>query len=138
MLIAIHGEKRADPPATLAAPTVSTDDGTTLTVTWAAPENTAPAVTDYDVRYRRKGDAVWIDHPHTGTGTSATIVNVLQGASFEAQVRATNSVGTSPWSAAGAGHTGPARFVRADVVQGASHDLDPDLLHQEHYAGDQP
>ena len=115
MQITIHGEKRADPPATLAAPTVSVDDGTVLTVIWTAPENTAPAVTDYDVRYRRKGDAAWIDHPHTGTATTAAISDLLQGASWEAQVRATNSVGTGRWSAAGAGHTGPARFVRAET-----------------------
>ncbi|MDE2982022.1 MAG: fibronectin type III domain-containing protein [Gemmatimonadota bacterium] len=41
-------------PAAPAAPSVSTTDGTTLTVTWTAPANTRPDITDYDVEYRRK------------------------------------------------------------------------------------
>ena len=113
LTLAIHGEKRADPPPTVAVPTLSERDGTTLTVSWTAPENARPAVSDYDVRYRRKGDTAWIDHPHTGASRSAAILNLLQGASWEAQVRATNAVGTGAWSQAGAGHTGPARFVSA-------------------------
>ena len=82
----------------------------------------ATAVTDYDVRYRRKGDTAWTEHPHSGTATTATISNVLQGASWEAQVRATNSVGTGAWSAIGAGHTGPARLVRAVTAANNSGD----------------
>ena len=113
MKIAIHGEKRDDSPAKPAAPTVSKTDGRNLTVSWAAPPNTAPPVSDYDLRYRRKGDTAWTEHDHSGTATTATISGVLQGASWEAQVRATNSVGTGAWSDAGAGHTGPARVVSA-------------------------
>ena len=108
-----HG--RAEPPASPAAPTLSETDGTTLTVSWSAPANTAPAVTDYDLRYRRKGDTAWTEHDHSGAARTAIISNVLQGASWEAQVRATNSVGTSAWSEVGAGHTGPARFVSGRV-----------------------
>ena len=112
-LFAIDGERRPEPPPAPAAPTVSETDGTTLEVTWTAPENTSPAVTDYDLRYRRKGDAAWTNHPHDGTGTSVTFTGVLQGTSWEAQVRATNAVGTGAWSPTGSGHTGPAQIVKA-------------------------
>ncbi|MYF38226.1 MAG: hypothetical protein F4219_05595 [Gammaproteobacteria bacterium] len=112
--IAVHGHAVSGPPAVL-TPTVSKEDGTELTVSWTA--STSFAATGYDVRYRRKGDAGWIEHPHDGTATTATISGVLQGASWEAQVRATNAVGTGPWSATGAGHTGPARVERAWVSE---------------------
>jgi len=107
-------------PAAPAAPSVSTTDGTTLTVTWTAPANTRPDITDYDVEYRRKnvpgGDPTdWTDASHTGTALTATITGLVQGASYEARVRATNSEGASDWSAAGAGHTGPARVVSAET-----------------------
>ncbi|MDE2982702.1 MAG: SwmB domain-containing protein [Gemmatimonadota bacterium] len=39
----------------------------------------------------------------------------MQGASYEARVRATNSEGASDWSAATSGHTGPARVVSAET-----------------------
>ncbi|MDE0381983.1 MAG: fibronectin type III domain-containing protein [Rhodospirillales bacterium] len=117
--MAVHALEQAPattPPATPAAPTVSETDGTSITVTWAGPAGDTPAVTDYDVRYRRKGDTVWIEHDHTGADTrSATIDGVLRGASWEAQVRAGNSVALSAWSDTGSGHTGPARVERVET-----------------------
>ena len=114
--IAIHGIVRTPaPPAAPAAPTVSKTDGTSLTVTWTEPANAIPAVTDYDVRYRRKGDTAWTDHPHEGTALTTTITGLMQGASWEAQVAASNDAGPGRWSASGSGHTGPARFVRAET-----------------------
>ena len=101
---------RSAPPKAPAEPTVSETDGTSLTITWTAP---AGSPTDYDVRYRRKGDAAWTDHEHTGTALTTTITGLLQGASWEAQVAASNAVGPGRWSATGSGHTGPARLVRA-------------------------
>ena len=116
--IAIHGFARNPaPPGPPAAPTVSKTDGTSLTVTWAAPpyDLAAQPVTDYDVRYRRKGDTAWTDHPHSGTALTTTITGLLQGASWEAQVAASNANGPGRWSATGSGHTGPARLVRAET-----------------------
>ena len=117
-MLAIHGFARNPaPPGPPAAPTVSKTDGTSLTITWAAPpyDLAAQPVTDYDVRYRRKGDTAWTDHPHSGTALTTTINGLLQGASWEAQVAASNANGPGRWSATGAGHTGPARFVRAET-----------------------
>ena len=114
--MAIRGvvKGRAPPPAP-AEPTVSGMDGTSLRITWTAVEAAGAATTDYDVRYRRKGDTAWTEHTHDGTALTTTITGLLQGASWEAQVAASNDVGPGQWSDIGAGHTGPARFVRAET-----------------------
>ena len=110
--IAIRGHaKSASVPASPAV-SVSEEDGTTLTVSWEAPVAAWPPVTGYDVRYRRKGDAAWTSHDHSGTATTATITDLLQGASWEAQVRARNGLGAGEWGT-GSGHTGPARLAGA-------------------------
>ena len=103
------------PPATPAAPTVSETDGTSITMTWDAPAAGTPGASDYDVRYRRKGDTAWTEHDHTGAARTATITGVLRGVNWEAQVRAGNSVAVSAWSDTGSGHTGPARVERVET-----------------------
>jgi len=109
--IAIHGHARgaSAPPAPNV--TVSKTDGTELTVSWEDP-GVWPPVTGYEVRYRRKGEAPWTDVAHSGSTLSVTVSGVLQGASFEAQVRARNRLGPGDWGT-GTGHTGPARFQSA-------------------------
>ena len=95
--MALHGiVKIPAPPAAPAMPTLSKTDGTSLTVTWTEPASAVPAVTDYDVRYRRKGDAAWTDHPHDGTALTTTITGLMQGASWEAQVAASSAGGPGP------------------------------------------
>ena len=116
VMIAIQGYiKSSQPTLAPAPPTLSKTDGTSLTITWKAPPAVLAPPTDYDVRYRRKGDAAWIDHPHSGTALTTTVNNLLQGASWEAQVAASNATGPGRWSDIGAGHTGPARFVSAET-----------------------
>ena len=111
----------ATAPVKPAAPTVSTSDGTQITVSWTAPSTGGSAITGYGVQYRRTNvpgtteDAAWVDldPAHSGTATTATVTGLVQGASYQARVRATNAVGNSDWSDAGSGHTGPARLVSA-------------------------
>ncbi len=98
-----------EPPGKPSAPTVTaSDDGdTTLAVSWAAPSNTGPAITDYDVRYRKKGaGSEFTDADHTGTSTSATLTGLVANTTYEVQVRATNDEGTGEWSDSGEGSTG--------------------------------
>ncbi len=116
--IAIQGYiKSSRPTLAPAPPTLSGTDGTELTITWKAPAAVLAPPTDYDVRYRRKGDTAWTDHPHDGTALTTTITGLLQGASWEAQVAASNRVGPGQWSDSGFGHTGPARLVRAETAR---------------------
>ncbi len=98
-----------EPPAAPDAPTVTihaTSPETKLDVSWTAPDMTGkPAISDYDVQYRKHGDSSWSDASFTGTGTSTTLTGLTAGKSYEVQVRATNNEGTGPWSASGSAIT---------------------------------
>ena len=113
----VDGDAASSAPAAPSMPTVTKATATSVTVSWTAPADNGSAITDYDVQYRRvnhvDGDGEWMDHSHTGTGTTATVTGLVQGASYQARVRATSGVGTGGWSDAGAGHTGPALFESA-------------------------
>ena len=103
-----------EPPAAPAVPTVSvnsTTPTTKLDVSWTAPDMTGkPAVTDYDVQYRKTGATGWTSHSFTGTGTSTTLTGLTSGKSYEVQVRAVNDEGNGAWSDSGSAIT------RADAV----------------------
>ena len=95
-------------PAKPATPTVTATSGATdsLDVSWSAPDTAGrPAISDYDVQYRKSGDTAWTDHAHTGTSTTTTIGSLDSGTTYQVQVRATNAEGTSGWSATGTGST---------------------------------
>ena len=89
------------------APTVTAASATSLTVTWAAPANAGPAITDYDVQYRAGTSGTWSDGNHTGTATTATLSSLSENMSYQVQVRATNDEGTGDWSDSGSGSTMP-------------------------------
>ena len=96
-----------EPPAAPAAPTVSATAGTSdsLDVSWTAPDNTGPDITDYDVQYSVDGSETWIDAGHTGTGLSATVTDLAAGTAYAVQVRATNDEGAGAWSDSGLAST---------------------------------
>ena len=97
-----------EPPAAPDAPSVAGASTTSVTVTWTAPDTAGkPAVSDYDVRWRASGDTDWFDASHEGTTTSTTLSSLNPGATYEAQVRATNAEGASGWSETGSGATNP-------------------------------
>ena len=94
-------------PSAPAAPTVTAADATPtqLSVTWSAPANTGPAITDYDVQYRAGTSGGFTSHAHTGTTRTATITGLTQGTAYQVQVRATNDEGTGDWSTSGTATT---------------------------------
>ena len=90
-----------EPPGKPAPPTVEaadTDGHNSLTVSWNAPENTGPAITDYDVRYREGTSGDWTNHTHNGVVTSTSITGLDSNTAYQAQVRASNDEGTGTWS----------------------------------------
>ena len=96
-----------EPPDAPGAPTVTSGGLTGIQVTWNAPDNAGrPAITDYDVQYRKQGASSWADASHTGTGTSVSINGLEPGTTYGAQVRASNAEGTGAWSQTGSGGTG--------------------------------
>ena len=94
-----------EPPSAPSAPMVTAATATPqqLSVSWSAPTNTGPAISDYDVRYRTTGPpaGLWQDAGFTGTGTSTTLMGLTQGTAYQVQVRATNAEGTGSWSDSG-------------------------------------
>ena len=92
-----------EPPEALATPTVTAISPTSLKVTWAAPPNTGPAVTDYDLQYRTGSSGNFAEWSHTGIGTTTTITGLTTGTTYEVQVRAINDEGTGDWSPSGNG-----------------------------------
>ena len=101
------------PTPSSTAPTVTPASATSVTATWsAATTTTGYPITDYDVRHRPQtpvgavsNRATWTNLPHTGTGRTATISSLSANINYQVQVRATNSEGIGPWSAAGTGAT---------------------------------
>ena len=94
-------------PSAPAEPTV-TPGNEQLRVRWTAPSTNGADITDYDVRWQGAGG--WNDHELStiSTSLSATITGLTNGDSYDVQVRATNSVGSSGWSTAATGTPGRA------------------------------
>ena len=115
-----------EPPAPPAAPrvTATEDSGWSLDVTWnEPPSNTGkPPITDYDIRYRKKGEDenAWQSWAHEKDGEGNTdrkakittiavdgnAVHLEPRTEYEVEVRATNAEGMSDWSNIGTGRTG--------------------------------
>ena len=89
-----------EPPAKPDAPTVTTPTAipTNLNVTWTAPRNTGPAITAYNVQYRKNGETSWTQAAYTGTDTRTTLTGLTVGTTYQVQVRAKNAEGDGPWS----------------------------------------
>ena len=104
MPVTINVTDVAEPP-TISTPTVtpnSTTPTTKLDVSWTAPTMTGkPAVSDYDVQYRKAHSSNWTSHSFTGTGTSTIISGLTENEHYEVQVKAINAEGNSGWSNAG-------------------------------------
>ena len=94
-----------EPPDIPEVPTFSGETQDSLTVSWAEPHNTGPAITDYDVQYREKGRGRFSDGQHEGPGLSLTLDDLDPGTAYEVQVRAANDEGISDWSEPGEGMT---------------------------------
>ena len=97
-----------EPPAKPDVPIVTPASSTSLQVTWDAPENTGPPITDYDYRYREPLGS-WTEVTNTRiTATTFTIERLQASTSYDVEVRATNAEGTSDWSNSGYGLTAAA------------------------------
>ena len=95
-------------PAAPGAPAVTATAADTLVVSWAPPLNGGPAISRYDVQYRRSDVAGWTDHTsvHSATSTATTIDGLLPFTRYLARVRARNDEGIGGWSEEGSGSTG--------------------------------
>ena len=94
-----------EPPEVPEPPTFSGETADSLRVSWSEPDNTGPAITDYDVQFREAGRGRFTDADHQGPGLSLTLTDLEPGTAYQVQVRATNDEGTGGWSASGEGMT---------------------------------
>ena len=69
-------------------------------MSWTAPSNAGPPITDYDYRYRVKTPpGSWTEVTTTPiTAFGAPIAGLAENTEYEVQVRATNAEGTGDWS----------------------------------------
>ena len=102
-IVRVTDEREA--PEIPEAPVIFGETEDSLTVSWSEPDNTGPAITDYDVQYREKGRGGFTGVTHDGPGLSTTLSDLDPGTDYEVQVRAKNDEGTSGWSASGEGMT---------------------------------
>ena len=83
--------------------------GFSLDVSWAAPAAVGiPAISDYDVRYKKEADTDWTDANFAGTTTSTILSGLEAITKYKVQVLATNDEGSSPWSSEGQATTSAA------------------------------
>ena len=94
-----------EPPEVPEAPAIAGETADSLTVSWSEPDNTGPAITDYDVQYREEGTGRFSGALHEGPGRTLTLLDLEAGTLYQVQVRATNEEGTSGWSDPGEGMT---------------------------------
>ena len=94
-------------PGVPVAPTVSSASVTSVNVSWTAPTNAGPPITDYDYRHQVTSPrGSWTEVTTTTiTALGATIAGLAENAGYDVQVRATNGEGTSGWSGSGSGST---------------------------------
>ena len=112
----IEVDDRVEPASAPARPTVRATEksSTSLDVSWNAPANTGPAITGYDVEYR-KGSELFSSDGVTVTGATATISGIdddnndepwlAPNTTYEVRVRAKNGERDSAWSGTGTGRT---------------------------------
>ena len=115
--VTINVTNETEKPLIPAKPTVTATSGSTtsLDVTWTAPSNTGrPAITGYDLQYRKGLSGAWSDGPQDQTGTSASISGLDGNSAYQVQMRATNDDGDSGWSVPGSGRTANSPPVFAD------------------------
>ena len=98
-----------EPPGKPGTPTVTAaaTTPTSLNVSWAAPPNTGPAITAYNLQYRKNDEANWTSSDYAGTETSTTLTGLTPGTPYDVQVRAKNHEGDGPWSDSGRSTTSP-------------------------------
>ena len=101
--ITVTVEDDDEPPGKPDPPTVSNETENSLTVTWDAPTNTGPDITNYHVQYRISG--TFTDWPDTGPTLTRTITGLRSGTTYQIQVQAENDQGKGEWSNTGSGTT---------------------------------
>ena len=105
--VAVELTDEVERPLAPDEPTVKASSSTRLEVRWEAPGNWGrPALTGYDVEYRRAGSGdSFTDLGYSGSETQTAISNLTADTRYEVQVRGKNGDGAGAWSPLGTGTT---------------------------------
>ena len=72
---------------------------TSMALSWTPPDNTGrPAITGYDLQYKKSNETTWTAGLQGITETSDSITGLDPSTSYHVQVRANNDDGNGPWS----------------------------------------
>jgi hypothetical protein len=82
------------PPGDVTGVSADAGEDAQVPVSWAA----ANRADSYEVRYRVNGAPSWVTPTVTTALTSTTVTGLVNGTTYEFQVRAVNSGGVSAWS----------------------------------------
>ncbi len=111
------------PPGRPARPTVTGGDEQ-VSVSWRAPANRGPAITDYDLRYRASTASSWSEVSSLGVGLSHTVKNLSSATTYLVQVRAESAEGEGAWSQSGQGTTAEPSNEDPDADAGPDQTVD--------------
>ena len=92
------------PSTSLVAPTGP--DSTKVNVSWSAPDNRGSPITGYTLQIATNSNFTQNVYSFAISGTSATVINLGYNTTWYFRVRATNGVGTGPYSSAASRTTG--------------------------------
>lgn len=86
-------------PSTPAAPTATRANASAV-VSWTAPSNGGAPISAYELQYSSDSGATWTSWSTSLTASPETVTGLTNGTAYQFRVSATNSAGTSSFSAA--------------------------------------
>ena len=97
--VVIYVRDLAEPPQAPTNLTLVQAYPTSMALSWTPPDNTGrPAITGYDLQYKKSNESTWTAGLQGITETSDSITGLDPSTSYHVQVRANNDDGNGPWS----------------------------------------
>ena len=97
--VVIRVRNVAEPPEAPTNLTLVQAYPTSMALSWTPPDNTGrPAITGYDLQYKKSNETTWTAGLQGITETSDSITGLDPSTSYHVQVRANNDDGNGPWS----------------------------------------
>ena len=97
--VVIYVRDVAEPPQAPTRLTLVQAYPTSMALSWTPPDNAGrPAITGYDLQYRKSSDSAWTASLQGITDTNDSITGLDPSTSYHVQVRANNDEGKGAWS----------------------------------------
>ena len=97
--VVIRVRNVAEPPQEPTGLTLVQAYPTSMALSWTPPDNTGrPAITGYDLQYKKSNETTWTAGLQGITETSDSITGLDPSTSYHVQVRANNDEGNGTWS----------------------------------------